>query len=191
MTRRNNVADNDSKFLHRPCNQIYRRTKFIRADRPWHELTLSISAEMYSNLTSGIRLAGGLWPRYGGCVTQGGRDERPRGRRKRTRAGASERRKGRQREDDNQLADNRLFIGWDFVGVIALTTVATSSNFERTRALPLFLSLFIPFVLLLSPSRAYFAPRASSNWNTMSNSERDTWQIPSQLIYLRTYVRYN
>lgn len=115
MTRRNNVADNDSKFLHRPCNQIYRRTKFIRADRPWHELTLSISAEMYSNLTSGIRLAGGLWPRYGGCVTQGGRDERPRGRRKRTRAGASERRKGRQREDDNQLADNRLFIGWDFV----------------------------------------------------------------------------
>jgi len=48
MTRINNVADNDSKFLHRPCSQIYRRTKFIRASRLRLKLTLTTSAEMYS-----------------------------------------------------------------------------------------------------------------------------------------------
>jgi len=113
--------------------------KFIRpAGRPRLELTLAISAEMYSigefdeRYPIGRRITAEVWRMchrgWGG--TSGARGRRRKSAEGRGRAGAEERR----REDDNQLADNRLFIGRDFVGVIALTTVATSSNFKRTRA---------------------------------------------------------
>lgn len=84
--------------------------------------------------------------------------ESERARRKRDRESESEGRKRRarertharerRREDDNQLADNRLFIGRDFVGVIALTTVATSSTSANS--------------LSFSSSRVYFIPRGTS-----------------------------
>lgn len=150
------------------CNQIYRRAKFIR-----ERLELTLPDKCRNVFHRRIWRAGYPIDRrimgwgMAGCVTgmgemsdpvegegeHGGRSER-------------ERRREGQKEDDNQLADNRLFISRDFIGVIALTAVATSSNFERTRALPLSrtLSRFAYFI----PFYKYF----TSIWNTI---EVKTW----------------
>lgn len=86
------------------CNQIYRRAKFIR-ERPDSRRLFRVNKVRRcvpsANLTSGFRSTGGLWLRYGGCVTGTGRDERGREKereRKWERSGSEGRGRGRDRK---------------------------------------------------------------------------------------------
>ena len=74
----------------------------------------------------------------------------------------SERGERREKENDNQLVDNRLFIAQVFIGVIVLTTVATSSAGTNSHSLSVRI-LFSKNTDALSPN---------SHWRLVSSSLR-------------------